>query len=323
MKKKSILLLLPILLSISCNDNVSLKALSPSGAPSICFYSEVNNSNFVTNTANNIAPHFKDKNSTYDMLVIDSVTGLNLTKTSQGKFKFAKLLTAGNLYFVGLKGNDSFPTSTSNIVAFGKESLTGLVFNKLLKDNPTWKSWGIDDSHIDWLNSVNEIAPIVKSGLYGGKPINYALIAEPLKTNLNEYISSNIRISLKDAWKDISGIDVIPQAALFINNDSYINKKDKVKEYINKINNNISIAVNDPLVMKQELDKQGSEDKIASKFNFTSTIAYNVMKDNNGFALYSSKEEYGCDKMNMFLNVLFDTTGQIYFDENYFINIHD
>lgn len=289
----------------------------PFGAPSVCYYDQGNNENLYTAEPTAILPLFQNPNPLYDALIIDSRTGLLHSKRNNSPYKMAKLITAGNLYLVGLNGNNNAPTTNSVIYAFQENEIPGLVFKHLCQEY-----FHIGVNQVEWVDTANLISPIAREGKYHGRLIDYVLIPEPslhaIKLSSKSAIS-NYCLSLRDVWHNITGQSAIPQAALFVNKNAYQQKKKQFITYFDSLNNRIANAINDVDKVKEELNRYGDHDAQVARFGFNADIITSIQKNNNGLALYSSIEEYNCDKMNEFLNKL----GLENYQSEDFININD
>lgn len=298
--KYKYLVFIPMLLT-SCmrSSSYNITTILPLGAPSICFFDQGKNNDFVTATPSSIVPLFQNPDPIYDALIIDSRTGLLQSKKHNSPYKMAKLLTSGNLYLVGLNENKIAPSSNSIIYGFQENEIPGLIFKHIIHN-----CFHLDESRINWVDNASLIAPIAKEGLYQGKKVDYVLIAEPTLYSIKSSSKSAISTyeeSLRLLWHNLTNQDEIPQAALFINKNAYARKKQQFDNYLSDLNARIDIAINDINKVKEKMDQYGDKDMQNIRFGFNADIIINVQK-NNGLALYS--KEYKVDKMNAFLDQL-------------------
>jgi len=284
MKWKKLLYLIPFITLVGCKGNNEITTKCPLGAPSLLFYDQGNNSNFVTiSGAAQIVAEFQQNK--YDALVVDATTGLRqIKKYPNTPYRLAKLLTAGNLYLVSLNFT-SDPISSSSILSFGNEtSVPYYLTNEL---NKTWKS--------NKLDYKSDVANVLANAL--NNTHDYYVLAEPALTTLKS--KKTVLLSKKLELGDVT----IPQAALFINKNSYYNKKDKMTKYISDLKSRINICINNPQEFKEQLDKYGDESTVSQRFGFTSSVAYKVQKDDpNGFAIFPNEKKFTYVEMNNFLN---------------------
>ena len=285
-----------------------MKAISPSGAPAIAFYDQGNSGTFETNqTPSNVLAQLSQDN--YGMVVFDFYNGLKNLKANQGHYKLAKIITAGNLYLVGIDKTNQ-PTAEDKIVSFGQGLIPDLAFNYLYKDNQEILN------NVSYVASTSEAGAILTAGMYEGEAVDYVVVAQPVlstvlaNTNANTYGRLNVIASFKDMWKEKTGQDGIPQAGLFINMNYYEEHQNYFDEQLELISTRLDTCINDPLSMKQTMDEQLSLQEQAALFGFNSQIAYNVQSSQetpNGFALLGSQD-------NIDINDFFLTLG---IDEDY------
>ena len=145
MKTKLILLPLIAIALASCGGSnqgstslidITIKTISPAGAPALAFYDKGNDENFETNsTPTNVLAQFALNN--YNAIVFDSVSGLRTIKKNGYGFRLAKYITGGNYYIASInKEATDVPQSTDKIVSFGENLLPDMVFKKL------YSNWG-------------------------------------------------------------------------------------------------------------------------------------------------------------------------------------
>ena len=82
----------------------TLKILCPTGAPAVAFYNYAKDSNFETNSVPKNIVSEMNQNSTKDIIVIDTVSGLKAINNG-APFKIASTITFGNFY-IASTGND-------------------------------------------------------------------------------------------------------------------------------------------------------------------------------------------------------------------------
>ena len=106
MKLKKIipLLLITILAGCSKKNADELTIISPTGAPAVAFYNYATNENYTTNgTPANILSGMTQNGN--DIVVIDTLSGLNAIKDADAPYQILATITFGNFYLVGT-GND-------------------------------------------------------------------------------------------------------------------------------------------------------------------------------------------------------------------------
>lgn len=123
MTNKNCLFLPALAIALSgCSNTITpeadIKWVSPAGAPTLAFYDQGDNANFVTETTpTNVAAQLQ-KNE-YDAVVFDSISGLKSVKAKNTNYVLAKLITGGNFYLVSIdKEEDAMPSECEVIVPF-------------------------------------------------------------------------------------------------------------------------------------------------------------------------------------------------------------
>ncbi len=293
MKKKYLISILgtSLLTLTSCNDYISnfQKIICPSGAPALGLVQLAGRSNGIVfnSKPTNVSAELLQDN--YGCVVFDFFSGLKIIKNSNAKdsrkksdYKLWRIITGGNLYLLGInKNNDDRPQEGDYIVSFGEGNLPDLVFKDIFSDLLATES-----ITVDYVAGVTEIAPIIKSGAFQNKPVDYVVVAEPVLTKAvatgsQSYASA---ISLSALWDN----QPIPQAGLFIHNEMY-------KAYAEYFNNRY-VELNS--YIKASATDEGAEE-IASymqtrwpnvddqkdKFGFDASTVRDVQIGKNGFAI--------------------------------------
>lgn len=267
----------------SCGGGITdtLSIMTPVGAPSIAFYKYANSNNWEPqDQPTNIAKAFTTAEK--DVLVFDSINGLKqIAGPNKAPYKLAKVITNGNLYMVSLKGkeaSDEIPAD-AKIVSFG-EGLTPDSAIKFLYPELV--------DQISYVNGAPDAASIVCSGLHEGSAVDYVIGAQPsiwgmmnkpdCATKGKVKIVKNIQADMETK----TGLKGIPQAGIFIKNDTYEAKKDDVKSFLKTIGDSIKIVKNDPEFVYNELLKTLSDADIKQKFGFTkATLMASFSGDSN------------------------------------------
>lgn len=323
-------------LLIGCNKESSvnkvLKIISPVGAPALAFYDQGNNENFVTDSApTNVAAELQK--SDYDVVIFDSVNGLKMIKRNNLNFALSRIITGGNLYLVSLDhgsvvNKNKDPNKDSLIVSFGQGLMTDLVFNKLLDDN--WK-WDINKENISYVKGVSDLVPVLKTGKYAGKDVDYVLVAQPILYNAtkneNNPTSGKINVfkNIREEWNKFYKVNAIPQAGVFVRKSAVESNKKAFEEFANSLDKRLDNAINNLDVVEAAL-KSYSEDpmELKSRFGFDTSIV-NVQKGDkypaNGCALLSKEDAEKVD-VNAFLKIINEKTyGSNFFADNLFITL--
>lgn len=306
----------------SCSGKTSdvIKTISPKGAPTLAYFDQGKNENFITSgTPTNVLAELQ-KNE-YDFVIFDSITGLKSIKKNNANFKLAKIITGGNFYLVSINkvpdesGNVPLPGENDKVISFGQNLIPDVVYSKLCADY-----WHISNK-ANYVNGVEDALAVLVSGKYSGGNADYVFISEPALTNaLNNkeattYGKINIVKNIQQEWKNYSGQDGLAQAGLFVNNESYSKKKDELEKYVVSLNERIDIAINEPEKAIEALNQFGDNKAQQSKFGFTSNhVSLLQSNKQNRFGLVPSSKSID---VNQFLTSL----GQETFSEEYFINL--
>ena len=292
MKKLILMMTLGGLLLTSCGNSVDtsgLKVISPTGAPALAFYNKA--TQLTTGGAAEVKPELLKSN--YDFVVFDFYNGLKIQKEKQGHYKLARILTAGNLYLVGINHTEK-PTEGAKVASFSENSLPDLAFKELYGDRGLTMSYTAD---------ATGIGPVLKSGKIEGVEQDYVVVPEPVLSKVlltMEDISKYTIFSFAKDWKEAKGEDhIVPQAGLFVNMDKYNENKVVYDSFINELGSDITIGVNNPNKIKDGIDSIGNADAQVAKFGINSTDAYNAQKDRNGVGLLTS---YNKSMVTSFLN---------------------
>jgi hypothetical protein len=294
--------------------------ISPKGAPTLAFYDQGVNPNFVTSGEPSAVLAELQKNDK-DVVIFDSINGLKSIKANNANFGLAKIITGGNFYLAGIdktaddKGVYPLPAADDVVVSFGQNLIPDVVYSKLCSDY-----WHIENN-AKYVASVTDALAVLTSGQYSGGKVDYVFIAEPAlttainKADANTFGKVSVVRNIRSEWKAYSGQDGIAQAGVFVNKASLETKPNKLKDFFTKLEDRIDTAISNPDVAKASLDLYGSATEQVARFGFNSTIMSKVQKDDrNGFGLVSSAESID---VNSFLESL----GQSTFDDSYFVTI--
>lgn len=146
MKKTILILPFAFLALVSCgssvgssSDDYAVKFVTPIGAPTLAFYDQGNNANWVSSSdpSNVVLPAFGTDN--YDAIVFDGTTGLNVIKKNSFNYKLAQWVSGGNFYVVSTKhkASDAFEAG-SFIDGFVKTGNASQSFLKLASEKWLW-----------------------------------------------------------------------------------------------------------------------------------------------------------------------------------------
>lgn len=266
--------------SIETRPTSDLKIISPTGAPTLAFYNKVNQLS-TNSTPTLVAAQLTQDN--YDAVVFDFYNGLKNQKANSGHYKLARIITAGNLVLVGINKTVE-PASGDKIVSFGEGLLPDLAFREL---------YGSSGAEVSYVSGVSEVAPVLKSGKYGGEDINYVVIAEPVLTSTLATIEDTsiyTTFSIRDKWSEVKGEGhIIPQAGLFFNMNQYNENPSTFDNFLAEIDEDIENGIKNPSLIKTAFESIGDVNAQKEKFGIPAAMAFKVTQANNGVGLV---EEY-------------------------------
>ncbi len=284
--KKTIFLLPALLLGLAgCNKqpesnyNLELKVLAPTGAPAVGLYQFATSENFTTTTnpQTGLMPMFKSNE--YDVIVAPTHGGLNQIINQGANFSLAATITFGNFYIVSM-GTDSNNTldAGDKIIIFQENDVPGKVFNYLYGD------LGLSVTAVAAATDTKMI--LTNNGIFDGVQYDYVYTAEPVMSAT----SKTAFINVQEAFKEKSGNKMMTQASVFIRNSVESAKADK---FLSSLKKGIEDGLNDPDLIKTEIEKLGSTAEQQNKFGVPGAMAKKV-STNNGFGLgfkYASEIE--------------------------------
>lgn len=282
MKKILILFALSLVLCSCKNTNVeidydysNLEIISPTGAPSLAFLSDINNPNFETNSVPSNIISMMTSNSNKEVVVIDAVSGIRAIKKG-APYKLAGILTFGNFY-IASTGNDedNIMNADDKIILFGQGLTSDIIFHYLYGDTY--------NKNIEYVNAVSDAAKCLAAGknLETGSAIDYVFIAEPVLTNIlnNEdaptYGKAKIYQNIQEAFNYQTGNDMI-QAGLFLKEDGLISNK---KDYLKYLENNINIILSNKEYVYSLL-KDKSVEEVSTKYGISTNLIPYVLENN-------------------------------------------
>jgi|GEM_PF-1064668 len=292
-------------------ENFSL--ISPAGAPTLAIYDTIANKEGSETTTNvSYIPGFL-QNGSYKYTVFDSISALKLTNNSKvAKYTYLTMLTGGNFHLAGFNKTTS-PKIGDKIVTFGKDLIPDLAFKTCYSD------LFVDTNltNINYVNSVTDVAPILKSGMYQGNKIDYCFIAQPalfsvMSSNNSDTNSSNDITDIKNLNDKIYEItngefNYIPQAALFVQDDYFALKPNYVNEFLLSVKEQMKNARGADLNSVKSAMESFSTNLTdqAAKYGFNENVAYELQKDNkNQFGIMDPTKDVNVYEINRFLDLI-------------------
>lgn len=306
---KRILILLVLVLLTACNgkQEKQLSVVCPSGAPSLAFYSEIENKDFATATAANIIPELKGENGS-DIIVIDTVNGIKALNDGSN-YKIAATITFGNFYIASTGNDDNGIMDEGDyIVLFSQGATPDLLFHYLFGEK--------FDENIHYVNAVTEASACLISGtnIYdenGEARVDYVMIAEPaLSVGLTKNENAKIYENLQESYQTKTDM-VMMQASVFVSNK--LSDK-QISEYLDSLEQNINNLLQNPDLFK-EACADLSDDEVKDIFGVpNANVATKVLKSNTIGLGYKKAYENKKD-IDSFINLfgMAETDEEIYF----------
>lgn len=270
---KKIVYILVLLLLCSCTKQEGVKIVSPSGAPALAFYNELDN--LEVNEAGVIKTLILSDNKP-DYVVLPTNVAVSLINKG-ASYKLGATITFGNFYIVdtGIDEDESMDES-DKIVLFQQGGIPDQVFNSIYS--------------FENVEYVNDASDALRQIVSKDGTAEYVLLAEPMyqvAKEKNENIS--IYANLQDEYMKLFNHEIY-QASILVNNEL---NKTEVNEFLKKIENDINELINNPTLLLEKTDNY-EEEKISSLFgNINASIK--ALESNNslnlGFKLaYDNKE---------------------------------
>ena len=311
--------------SSSIIEEDPLTILSPAGAPTLALYNHIDDENFLTTKdATQVALAMKTA-SNKDALIFDGVNGLKFHKAKQTStdWKLARWLTGGNFYIVSTKHTkEDIFDENSKILSFGNGLLPDKVFRSLVTNK--WH-WTINEENIKYEAGTSQVSAILGSENYAS--YDYYFIAEPslqaAKTNLKSKgidASINEIYNLREEWKDYSGMEYIPQAALFVNATSYQAKNESFANLLEEVDENLNDAIYNPQKIVSFLnEKEPNSDNQADRLGFKAALVGLLQKEEaNRFGMIDTKKVHNAKE---FVNTFMEKIGEsVRFDDSDFLS---
>lgn len=311
---KKILALLTVLFSLcACaSKEENIKIVCPSGAPSLAFYTEINNENFFTADASSILPELKGKGNS-DIVVIDTINGIKALNAGSNYYLAANI-TFGNFY-IAASGNDDNGVMDDGdyIVVFSQGATPDLLFHYLYGTSL--------DSNLHYVQAVSDAAACLVKGINISDDdrsideeayVDYVMIAEPaLSGALSQNENASIYTNVQELYKQkTNGLSMI-QASVFVNKDFKGSK-----EYLNNLENNINMLLDDPTLFNKAIVDNGlSDEEVKDIFGLPNGKMASKVLSNNSIGLGYKNAYDNKEAIDSFIKIfgLEETDEAIYF----------
>jgi hypothetical protein len=328
MKNKKTLLLIPFatLALAACAqttssvkaDDYAIKWITPTSTPALAFYDQGKNENWVSSSTPGavVPPAFGT--ATYDAIVFDGVSGLNLVKKNNWGWKMAKWISGGNFYVVStLHTAKTDFAAGQTITGFVETGNAAQTFLKLSKEK--W-NWTYDDSQVLFLDGVDKVSSTLLSN---PDSRDYWIVADPIYTNVKAALAKNgktlnVISDLQADWKAAYNAGTIPAAALFVRSTSYDAHKEVFDKFLAETQTRVDASIDKVADVAKVVADYGTDDEAKARFGFTSSIV-TAMQGNgaNKFAMIKSGEVTSVKAFaNGFASIILGST----FADSYFLS---
>lgn len=306
MKKKSLLLLLPLLLAgcsteldpdIQMHVDGTLSIMTPTGAPAVVFSAFINDSKYEPNDkAQTIIAQMTNEN--VDMAVLPTNAGIQQIVNKGLKYKIASTITFGNLFIVS-SGNDDdgVMDEDDNIYLFGKGNVPHKIFSSVYEIT-------VPEDHFK--NGSTDIYQMIELG----ESFEYALIAEPDLTTLQSKNKSvSVYANVQTDYKAKFDGQEIFQASIFVKNGL---AKETVDTYLSEISRYAGILKENPEVLNKIVEAESQASTILG-MNIESAIS--SIKNGNTLGIGYKKAFEHKSEIDTFLSIfgMGATSEEIYY----------
>ena len=277
------------LVSDTSDYTLDLNVLAPTGAPAIGLYQFATSEKLTTTTnpQTGLMPMFRSNE--YDVIVAPTHGGLNQVLNQGANFKLAATITYGNFYIVSMgTDTDNILNQGDKIIIFQENDIPGKVFNYL---------YGDLNLSVTAVAAASDTKLILsQNGVYDGVQYDYVYTAEPVMSASNKTAFINVQ----DAFKEKSGNKLMTQASVFVRNDV---ESIKVDKFLSVLKKGIEDGLNNPDLIKTEIEKLGSAAEQQNKFGVPGAMAKKVSL-NNGFGLGFKAASEIKEDIRTFVNIV-------------------
>lgn len=261
-------------------DSYVLSWLSPTGSPTLAFYNEAENSNWVsTSTPAALIPTAFASGS-YDAIVFDGITGLNLIEKQQRPYRLATWINEGSFYLVSAKYDKESAMKLENkptIDAFVASGTASVLFRDAAEKTFGWGQYSdgsIPDDKIVYETGVDVVQ---KNLLSNPNAYDFYVVAEPALSLLQQKFASQNKTlhTISDLQADFSSNHdgaKVPAAALFVRDRTYMDHPTETVKWLNRIQDNIqSVRRGDDKVLQAMSSYEEKGLSLTERFGFPSS----------------------------------------------------
>jgi NitT/TauT family transport system substrate-binding protein len=252
------LLLFSFVFLTGCSEDAKLKVTLPNGIPLISVAGTLTEDIEYNNVTgpNLLVTAFTSKEA--DIIVAPINLGAKLYNSGNSSYKLDSVIGFLNTYIVSI---DEPLTSLADLngktlAAFGETNIPGITLRSALASENV-------NPNITYYNAINDGVAFFLNGDY-----QYLLTSEPVLSNLRKKVSNLKYLSIADVLHETTELDLVPQAAIFVNSESKNTRK--IASFITAVENNITNLNKDPqgyanfIYQKDEYLESMKEDLIAS-----------------------------------------------------------
>lgn len=244
MKKTLIIISLLIFALIGCQkDQKTLSILVPNGIPSIAqsdleYQKNQYNISRISGSQPLSAAFIAE---THDVIIAPINLGANLFQKG-ANYQLAGILTWSNLQIISRTQINSLEDlEGQTLIAFGQGSIPEIVLTHLF--NP-----------LDFQNPVEIIysaTSVQESLLYFMQGSLFALVSEPVTSQAVELDDDIYIFDLASVWTDQTGLDLFPQAGVFIKNNL---ENAIVNQYLSDLETATNLALSNPSLIASQCE---------------------------------------------------------------------
>ena len=299
---KSLFVLAFASLLFSCGGekkiSYELSWLSPTGSPTLAFYSEAENSNWVSTSTPAALIPAAFASTSYDAIVFDGITGLNLIEKQQRAYRLASWINEGSFYLVSAKYDKDGAKNLENkptIDAFVASGTASVLFRDVAANTFQWGEYSNGSSPDDKIVYETGVDVVQKNLLSNPEAFDFYVVAEPALSLLKQKFASQNKALhvISDLQTDFAtnhnGVKV-PAAAIFVRERTYLEHPSETVDWLNDIQSNIqSVRLGDPQVLQILSSYEEKGISLAERFGFpSSNLVKQLMEDGSNKLHYSN-----------------------------------
>ena len=297
-------------LLFSCGEaktnSYELTWLSPTGSPTLAFYSEAENANWVSTSTPAALIPAAFASASYDAIVFDGITGLNLIEKQGRPYRLASWINEGSFYLVSAKYDKDEAKKIENkpiIDAFVASGTASVLFRDVAANTFQWGEYSNGSSPDEKIVYETGVDVVQKNLLSNPEAYDFYVVAEPALTLLKQKFASQNKTLhvISDLQADFasnhSGVKV-PAAALFVRDRTYSEHPSETVDWLNEIQSNIqSVRLGDSKVVQAVSSYEEKGMSLTERFGFPSSNLVKSLIENGSNKLHYSS--CGTDSMSL------------------------